>query len=288
MKFGYTILYVPNVEEAVSFYETAFGLKRAFVYESDYGEMITGETKLAFASVELARSNGVSFDESVLHGPAPAIEIALVTEDVAIAFTKAVEAGAIPIAEPKQKPWGQTVGYVRDINGFLVELCSPLVAPPSPFSIRPIVPADTPSLVALSGSSGLFKPEELGAIREMLDDYHATKAGNGHHIMAYEEGAKLLGVVYFTQREFADRVWELLMIAVDGDHHRQGIGSQMLLAVEESLRAMNGRLLLIETSDKLSFERTRQFYRKHGYSEVAHIPDYFSHGDGKASFIKRL
>ena len=41
------------------------------------------------------------------------------------------------------------------------------------FPIRPIVPADTPALVALSCSSGLFKPEELGAIQEMLDDYYA-------------------------------------------------------------------------------------------------------------------
>jgi hypothetical protein len=28
--------------------------------------------------------------------------------------------------KPKQKPWGQTVGYVHDLNGFLVEICSPM------------------------------------------------------------------------------------------------------------------------------------------------------------------
>ncbi|MFM8323746.1 MAG: GNAT family N-acetyltransferase, partial [Pirellulaceae bacterium] len=121
------------------------------------------------------------------------------------------------------------------------------------FPIRPILPADTPALVALSCSSGLFKLEELGAIQEMLDDYHATKVGNGHHILTYDEGGNLLGIVYFTQREFADRVWELLMIAVDAARHRQGIGSRMLLAVEDAVRGMNGRLLLIETSDQSSF-----------------------------------
>ena len=77
------------------------------------------------------------------------------------------------------------------------------------------------------------------------------------------------------------------MIAVDAPA-TSGIGSQMLQAVENAVRAVNGRLLLIETSDKASFERTRQFYRKHGYSEVAHIPDYVTDGDGKASFIKRM
>ena len=154
--------------------------------------------------------------------------------------------------------------------------------------IRPIVPADTPALVALSGSSGLFRPDELDAVRGMLDEYHATNAASGHRILAYEDGGTPVGIAYFAPKEFTDRVWELLMIAVDAHRHRQGIGSTMLLAVEGAVRAANGRLLLIETSDKSSFERTRQFYRKHGYTEVAHIPDFFADGDGKASFIKRL
>lgn len=126
MKFGYTILYVKDVEKTVAFYESAFGLKRKFVHESGYGEMDTGETTLAFASVELATSNGVPFVPANPKGSPPAVEVALVTEDVAGAFAVAVKAGAAPVAEPKQKPWGQTVGYVRDLNGFLIEICSPL------------------------------------------------------------------------------------------------------------------------------------------------------------------
>lgn len=159
---------------------------------------------------------------------------------------------------------------------------------PEDYSIRLIVPADTPTLVALSGDSGLFKTEELGAVQEMLNNYHATKFSCGHQILTYDQGGTLLGIAYFCPKEFTDRVWELLMIAVDAVRHRQGIGSRMLMAVEDAVRRMNGRLLLIETSDQSSFERIRQFYRKHGYSEVAHIPDYFSDGDGKASFIKRM
>jgi hypothetical protein len=30
------------------------------------------------------------------------------------------------VAEPTQKPWGQTVAYLRDNQGFLIEICSPL------------------------------------------------------------------------------------------------------------------------------------------------------------------
>jgi lactoylglutathione lyase len=40
------------------FYENAFGFTRKFITpENDYGELITGETTLAFAAKELAHSN---------------------------------------------------------------------------------------------------------------------------------------------------------------------------------------------------------------------------------------
>ena len=56
--FTYTILYVADVTKSIEFYEQTFGLQRAFVTpENDYGELITGTTKLAFASIQLADSN---------------------------------------------------------------------------------------------------------------------------------------------------------------------------------------------------------------------------------------
>lgn len=59
-------------------------------------------------------------------GKPPGVEFALVTQDVAAAFATAVAAGAKPIAPAKVKPWGQTVAYVRSIEGTLIELCTPV------------------------------------------------------------------------------------------------------------------------------------------------------------------
>ena len=110
----------------MTFYEKAFGLKRRFIHESGYGELETGDTKLAFANLELAKSNGVKFQSLPVDGAAPAFEIAFVTEDVEGAFKKAVSEGAVEVKKPIKKPWGQLVGYVRDLNGFLIEICSPV------------------------------------------------------------------------------------------------------------------------------------------------------------------
>jgi lactoylglutathione lyase len=128
MKFAYTIAYVRDVESSVAFYEQAFGLQRRFVDESgQYAEMETGETTLAFASDELGASNlpGGFRRNDAAELPA-GVEIAFVTEDVDAAFRSALEAGATNVAEPKTKPWGQIVAYVRDPDGVLVELGSHL------------------------------------------------------------------------------------------------------------------------------------------------------------------
>ena len=125
MRLGYVIVYVPDVVAAVAFYEDAFGLERRFVHESgQYAEMETGSTALAFAAEEFVAKTCYGFLPNRLAEQAPGVEVALVTRDVHAAFERAVRAGATPVVEPMQKPWGQTISYVRDRNGVLVEICS--------------------------------------------------------------------------------------------------------------------------------------------------------------------
>jgi lactoylglutathione lyase len=126
MRFGYAIAYVEEPERSAAFWESAFGLKRRFVDESgQYAEMETGATTLAFASNELGRSNlPAGFRRNDPSEPPAGVEIALVAEDVEATFDRALEAGAVAVAEPKTKPWGQTVAYVRDPDGVLVEIGS--------------------------------------------------------------------------------------------------------------------------------------------------------------------
>ncbi len=129
MKFGYTIVYVSDVAKSLKFFENAFGLKTRFMHESDYGELETGETTLAFATHELGKSNLPSGYVAADSTSQPlGVEIALVTDSVAQAHEQAVAAGATSIKDPVVKPWGQTVSYVRCPDGTLIELCSPVSA----------------------------------------------------------------------------------------------------------------------------------------------------------------
>ena len=127
MKLGYVLLYVDDVERCMDFYQKAFGLRAAFLHESkQYGELETGASKLGFVQHETASSHGFAYQTMSPHQKPAAFEIGLVTADVDSAFTQAVNAGATPVASPAIKPWGQSVAYVRDCQGFLVEICSPM------------------------------------------------------------------------------------------------------------------------------------------------------------------
>ena len=128
MKLGYSILYVPNVPATIAFYENAFGLARRFITpDNTYGELETGATTLSFANIDFVKELlPIRFDSSEPGRHPLGMEIGLVTQDVDAAYLKAVEAGAIEVKKPAAKPWGQVVGYVRDMNGFLVEICSPM------------------------------------------------------------------------------------------------------------------------------------------------------------------
>jgi lactoylglutathione lyase len=128
VKFSYTILYVKNVTESIEFYEKAFGFKRKFITpENNYGELLSGDTVISFADIQLANANlSNGFKESIKGEKPFGIELGFTTEDVEIFFNKAVEMGATPLEKIKIKPWGQAVAYVQDINGFLIEICSPM------------------------------------------------------------------------------------------------------------------------------------------------------------------
>ena len=109
VKFGYTINYVPNVDDTLSFFEKAFEMKRRFITEeNDYGELETGETVLAFSSHELGQSNfsGGYISSSDSDKPL-GTEIALITNDVDVTHQSAIQHGAIELKSPETKPWGK-------------------------------------------------------------------------------------------------------------------------------------------------------------------------------------
>ena len=128
IQYAYTILYVSDVPSTIDFYKKSFGFEQKFITpENDYGEIISGSTTIAFANLELGKSNFKNgFEESNLSNKPFGIELAFTTTEVEKVMKNAIKNGGKLLEERVTKPWGQEVGYLRDLNGFIIEICTPI------------------------------------------------------------------------------------------------------------------------------------------------------------------
>jgi ribosomal protein S18 acetylase RimI-like enzyme len=152
--------------------------------------------------------------------------------------------------------------------------------------IRPTIPGDTEALVRLAQGTNVFKPHEIQALGEVLNDYHSTNHAHGHQAVTFEKDGQILGFAYFAPAAMTDRTWYLYWIAVTKATQAKGIGTQLLHYTEKAIQKAGGRLYLIETSSLPQYEATRKFYLKHGYEQHAILADYYADGDSMVIFRK--
>lgn len=154
--------------------------------------------------------------------------------------------------------------------------------------IRPTIPADQFPLLALARETGVFKPIEIDALEEVLNDYHATNHAHGHRSVTYEDAGEVLGFAYYAPAAMTDRSWYLYWIAVTKRTQAKGIGGTLLKFAEDDIRQRHGRVLFIETSSLPHYELTRRFYIKNQYEAAATVPDYYAEGDHMIVYRKLM
>lgn len=154
--------------------------------------------------------------------------------------------------------------------------------------IRPTTPEETQHLLELARGTGVFKPHEIDALKEVLDDYHAYSHGHGHRAVTFVQNDKPIGLAYYAPAAMTDRTWYLYWIAVSKQIQARGVGTRLLHHVEEDISKLQGRVLFIETSSLPHYELTRKFYVKHGYETAAVLKDYYSDGDDMVVFRKHF
>lgn len=160
--------------------------------------------------------------------------------------------------------------------------------------IRPLLPDDTPAIVALAAGTGVFKPLEIETLQELLDDYHAAEKDHGHVAVGALDlppggvDAEIAGFAYYAPTPMTDRTWHLYWIAIASSHQGRGLGRRLMEYVEEDIRHRGGRLLVVETSATEPYRKTRDFYDRIGYRQAVEIPDFYADGDGMTIFTKRL
>src|SRR5262245_3591215 len=114
MKFAGICIYVDDLRAALDFYRRAFGFETRFFDEVlGFAELEAGGAALTFATHKLGEAITAGGHVRPAHGRPHGIEVGLGTSDVPVAFARAVAAGAAPVVEPREMPWGQTTAYLR-------------------------------------------------------------------------------------------------------------------------------------------------------------------------------
>ncbi len=149
--------------------------------------------------------------------------------------------------------------------------------------IRPLVQTDLAPIKAVIDANDLF-PSDL--LDEMTAALLADPDGPDIWLTGHLAGPQ--AVAYCAPERMADAVWNLLLIAVHPQAQGRGHGTALLAHVEALLIQRKQRLLIVETSGLPDFAPTRAFYQRNGYTEVAHIPEFYQAGEDKIVFLKRL
>ena len=116
----YIILIVDDLNRALDFYTQVLGLKPGH-RSGDYAQLNTGVTRIGFYT-RPAMEKVVGFCLKAASQSAPGFELGFKVPDVDAAYAELLAAGASPVTEPTTRPWGQRTAYIRDPDGYLIEL----------------------------------------------------------------------------------------------------------------------------------------------------------------------
>lgn len=151
-------------------------------------------------------------------------------------------------------------------------------------SIRKLIKADLDAIKSVIESTGLF-PAEL--IDGMTSDYFSNPQTTDIWFTAKIDN-KPIAIAYCAPERMTEGTYNLYLIAIHTDYQGKGLGSQIMEDIEDLLRGIGTRILIVETSGLDKFEQTRQFYNKRGYRREAVIREFYDKGDDKVVFWKKL
>lgn len=154
--------------------------------------------------------------------------------------------------------------------------------------IRPLTDRDKRELMALLKNTPEFGSADLAVAEELCDSYLKDSTASGYHIFVLCRDSNISGYICYGPTPLTEGTWDVYWIAVAGAERGLGLGKSLLKFAEQSICETNARLVLIETSSRKDYDRTRGFYHSMGYEEVSRIPDFYMPGEDKLVLWKKL
>ncbi len=164
---------------------------------------------------------------------------------------------------------------------------------PSPDShihrIRKLAASDREAVARIIRDVGNFNPAEIAVALELVDIFLDDPQQTDYcFAVAQDPDGEVCGYACWGPTPLTRGTYDLYWIATHPAAQGKGIGGALMQYVEKNVYDEQGRLLVLETSSKESYDKTVGFYRRLGYEEASRIRDFYDVGDDKLIFVKRL
>ena len=154
--------------------------------------------------------------------------------------------------------------------------------------IRPLETRDSSAAREILIACGVFSEEEVKVALDLSEEGVAVGlAGHYPHFAAKLDGV-LRGYVCIGRTSLTRATWHLYWIAVNPAVQAHGIGRALQPHSEGFIRSLGGERLVLETSARADYERTRRFDQRASYTQVGFIRDFYRPGDDCVMFCKVL
>lgn len=155
--------------------------------------------------------------------------------------------------------------------------------------IRPLQIDDKVYIQQLLKETDTFTNEEIEVATELIDIYLNDIKQRDYQIYSgVSDNNKILGYTCFGPTSLTIGTFDLYWIAVKPVYQGYGYGKKLLQFTEDTIRHSGGRLIIVETSSQSKYEKTRLFYIKNNYSEIARIKEYYKINDDLVIYGKYL
>ena len=149
--------------------------------------------------------------------------------------------------------------------------------------------SDANQIKDLLDSTGFFYDYDTDVAIELVNmTLQQGETVSGYYFIVAEEDGKVVGYCNYGHTPCTEGSYDLYWIAVHKNSMNKGIGRDLLIKTEEAIARLGGTNVWVETASRKQYEPTRKFYEKNGYDKKAELPDFYSEGDNKVIYLKRV
>jgi GNAT superfamily N-acetyltransferase len=137
-------------------------------------------------------------------------------------------------------------------------------------------------------STRFFYEHEVEIAVDLVKERLEVGESSGYFFVFAEDDGKTIAYSCFGPNIMSKTCHDLYWIATHNDYRGKGVGKLVLAETEKLAKDLGCVILIAETSGLPHYEPTRIFYEKTGFDLEARIKDFYTIGDDKLFFTKRL